>query len=168
MDHLAVDVQDKGHERIVGIRALGGSARSMQLFVGERADPRHPFFVGFVELSQRGRRIGGVRPALVVGGRPVEVRVVAHGKHADDDVREAPRDRGERCRFGRRVVEVDRAVGMHGPAVRHRFPEVLVVGQPVESRPQLVGPVKFQLLGELFGDHFVGCLRAHDTNLSST
>ena len=43
------------------------------------------------------------------------------------------------------------AVGMHGPAVRHRRPEVLVVGQAVEPGPQLVGPVEFELVGELAG-----------------
>ena len=33
------------------------------------------------------------------------------------------------------IREVDAAVGVDGPAVRHRLPEVLVVGQAVQPRP---------------------------------
>ena len=44
--------------------------------------------------------------------------------------------------LGRRVGEVDGAVGVHGPAVGYRFPEVLVVGQAVQARPQSVRQCK--------------------------
>ena len=43
---------------------------------------------------------------------------------------------------------------MNRPAVRHRLPEVLVVGEAVEPRAQLVRPVVVELVGEL-GDQAV-------------
>ena len=54
---------------------------------------------------------------------------------------------GAGCGAG--IGEVDRAVGVDGPAVRHRLPEVLVVGQAVQAWPQLVRPVEVELVGEL-------------------
>ncbi len=43
--------------------------------------------------------------------------------------------------------------GVHIPAVGHRLPEVLVIGQALEARTQLVCPVEVQLVGQQFGVH---------------
>ena len=51
----------------------------------------------------------------------------------------------------RRVGEVDAAVGVDRPAVGHRLPEVLVVGEAVEPRSQLHAPVQVELFGQLAG-----------------
>ena len=81
------------------------------------------------------------------------MRVVAHGEDADDHVRQPPGDGGQRGGRGLGVDEVDAAVGMHGPAVGDRLPEVLVIGQAVEAGPQLMRPVEVQLVGEEVGVH---------------
>jgi hypothetical protein len=78
--------------------------------------------------------------------------VVANREDADDDVREPPRDGRERLRRRRRVREVDAAVGMHRPAAGDRLPEVLVVGESVEARPQLLLPVEVELVDEVSGE----------------
>jgi hypothetical protein len=41
---------------------------------------------------------------------------------------------------------------MQGPAVAHRFPEVLVIDQSVEAGPELVSPVEVELVGQLRRD----------------
>ena len=124
---------------VIGSSAQGPSAGPHgpgQVGVVQRSDPGDPAVVGVVELGQRRRGVGGVRPALVVGGRTVEVRVVAHREDADDDVCQPPRDGGERRGLRARKGEVDAAIAVHGPAVGDRLPEVLVVGQAVQARPQ--------------------------------
>ncbi len=80
------------------------------------------------------------------------MRVAAHRQHADDQVRHPPRDRRERLGLRWRVGEVDAAVGMDGPAVRHRLPEVLVVGQALQTWPQLRPPVEVELVDQFVGD----------------
>src|SRR5690606_23705821 len=72
-----------------------------------------------------------------------------HREHPDDDVRQPPRDRGERRGVRWRVVKVDRTVRMHRPTVRHRLPEVLGIGQSVEPWSKLSGPVPVELVGEV-------------------
>ena len=120
--------------------SLGPMGRVSVLRI-EVAYPSDPVRVCVVELLQRRLGVGGVVPGLVVGRRAAEVEVVAHCEHADDHVGEPPRDGRERLGLRRRVGEVDRAVGMNRPAVRHRLPEVLLIGQAVQPRAQLVRPV---------------------------
>ena len=73
-------------------------------------------------------------------------------QHADDDVREPPRDGCERLGLRLRIGEVDAAVGVHGPAVRHRCAEVLLVGQALEAGAELVRPVVVELIDQLGGE----------------
>ena len=160
VNHFSVDVQDQVCHRPVGPLSFGGPDGLAQVGIIERPDTVDPAAVGVVELVQRGGRVGGVVPALVVGGRSGEVCVVAHRQHADDDMGESPRDRGERRGLRLRVDEVDRPVAVDRPAVGHRFPEVLVVGQACQAGPQLVGPMPFELLGEVVGEGHVATFPA--------
>ena len=163
VNHLAVDVQDQRQHRLGGVRALGGAARPVQGGGVEAAHPGDPAGVGLVELGERRIGVSGVPPRLVVRGRAAEVGVVAHREHADDHVGHPPRDGGERLGLRRRVREVDPAVpiprslrscppdGMHGPAVRHRLEEVLLVGEALQSWTQCPSPVEVELFGQLGG-----------------
>jgi hypothetical protein len=62
VDDLSVDVQDECDERILGIRAFGGSAWPLQVIIGQGAHGVDPFPVLLVELAQGGRGVGGVLP----------------------------------------------------------------------------------------------------------
>ena len=103
----------------------------------------------------------GVVEGEVVGLGAAEVAVDAGAEHADDDVREPPRDRRHGRGLGRGVGQVDRqlaAAALHlgaalAPAVdvpgaRGRLPEVLLVGEPLEAGAQLVLPVPVRLVDE--------------------
>src|SRR5262249_11931363 len=83
-------------------------------------------------------RVIGVR-SFVWAARRRECRPLESGRPAEVEVRG-------------REQEVDRAVAMHGPAVFHRLPGVLVIGQPVEAGPELASPVEVELVGQLRGD----------------
>src|SRR5262245_31375892 len=105
-----------------------------------------------------GRRAGVVE-GLVVDRRPAEVVGDPGAEHADDDVREPPRDRGDRRRAGLGMGEVDNEVAAaerdrgsslspwtDAPGIGHRLPEVFGVGESLKPRAKLPAPVPVQLL----------------------
>ena len=108
VDDLPVDVGDQDAERLVGVRALGRTARPRQAVLAEAADAPDPLGVGLVELGQRTIGGAGVGEGLVVDERTAEMGRVAGAEDADDDVPEPPgrswsparaRARGSRSRW---------------------------------------------------------------------
>src|SRR5579875_3083861 len=108
VDRLPADVQYQADHGRVTERPLGGSARRRKPAGVKPAGVKAPHAtdpgrVGGVELAER--LSGGARVAvrLVVRRRTAEMRGGPHAEHADDDVREPPRD--GRHRGGRRLRE---------------------------------------------------------------
>src|SRR5262249_52047635 len=135
--------------------------RDPQPGLAEAAHPGQPDVEPGLELVERGGRAAGVLPGLIRCRWRGEVRRVARGEHADDDVAESPGDRGEGRgdRWGEGVVDREvagtdlhgrcrAAARAHAPGVRHRRPEVLVVGEAVEAGSQLMVPVELPLLAQ--------------------
>jgi hypothetical protein len=92
-------------------------------------------------------------------GVAAEVSGIAHPEDSDDDVAEPPGDRGGRRPDGFRVRPVDQqciGAGRHGggggtarahsPGSRNGLPEVLLVGQSLEPRSELMLPVPLELI----------------------
>ena len=136
--HFAVDVQHGAATRLVAVCVFQGLLRRPG--------------------------VGEVTPALgfsVTNGGPAEVAAVTRSE-THDHVREPPGDRRDWGRIGRGVGELkgelarahrDRcrahAAPAHAPAPGDRLPEVLLVGQSVQSRAQRGPPVKVELFGQL-------------------
>src|SRR5580658_4712776 len=162
VDHLAVNVQDKRRHRVLGERALGRAAGLAEPGDAETAHAGYPRRVLLVELVECFFRGSWVLEAVPVRGRSAEMRAAPRGEHAHDDVREPPGDRRDRLWLGRWIAVLQdelasakrfghRAVraGADAPAARHRLPEVLLVGQPVQPRAELMLPVPLELADQL-------------------
>ena len=136
---------------------LGRSARSREAVLAERADAGRSTRVVVVEQGQPaggGDRIVG-RLVLDRTGFTEVVRRPAP-EHPDREVADPPGDGGDRGRIGLgiakstaasppRSVGTAPASGTDAPAAGDRLPQVLVVGQPVESWSGVLGPVPLQL-----------------------
>lgn len=159
MDDLAVDVRHEGGHRSFRPGSLRRATWTGECLLAEVADPGDPGGVLLIELGQRTVCSGGVVPGHVVGGRATEVGVRAGTENSDDQVSDAPGDGGDRRGLGLGEREVDGhlpaadlhgsgpgAASSHAPATGHRLPEVLLVGQPLQPRAQLVLPVPGKLL----------------------
>src|SRR5690606_32228949 len=79
-----------------------------------------------------------------------EVVAGADAEHIDRDVHQAPGDRRERWRIRLRPLTMHRPCAVigavDGPAVRHGFAEVLLVGQSLHATKELVIPGKLELI----------------------
>src|SRR6266516_4151513 len=159
---LAVDVQHQRGHRVLGEGAFGGAARPGEPGIAEALDAGQPCGVHVIELLECLRCGPGVVERLVVHCWPAEVVGDPGTKHADDEVRKPPRDRGDRCWAGLGIGEVDNEFAAAGrnrrssvspwvdvPGIGHRLPEVFGVGQPVVAGPKLLAPVPVQLLCQL-------------------
>ena len=107
VDELAVDVEHELDARVLGPRALARAAR-----LGEAASsqPRTPAVQAAKAAStwaSASSAVPGVVEGEVVDLRSAEVAVHAGAEDADDDVREPPGDRRDRCGDGLGVGEVD-------------------------------------------------------------
>ena len=161
---LAVDVQHERAHRVLGERALRRAARASETFGVKPADARLPGRVDGVEPGERGGRVAGIVVFLVLHRRAAEMRRDPHAEHADQQVAHSPGDGRGRRRVGRRPCPVHREVPgpqgdrCGGPAARpdrphagRRLPEILLGGETVQPRAELVPPVPVELLGQFLG-----------------
>jgi hypothetical protein len=167
VQHLPVDVQDElCHGRLrpwpLGRAAGPGQPIPASPVRAQPADARDPGRIGVIELGERRGGVAGIAVGFVLHRWAAEVGRHPHAEHADDDVPEPPGDRGHRRRYRRRDGEVDHEVacahldrcgpGSAGPDIPragHRLPAVFRVGHRVQPRPQLLAPVRVQLLSQL-------------------
>src|SRR2546422_16032 len=74
------------------------------------------------------------------------------GQAARTDMNQAPGDGRHRRRHGRRPLPVERIAAVltttQAPAALHRLPEVFLVGEALQTWPQMDIPVEFQLCDE--------------------
>ena len=128
---------------------------------------RSPFSHSAYQWSSMRQPVGRRQRPLgrLVLDRPRRTEVVgrAHAQHTDRDVSDAPRDGRERRRLSARGTRSRRRRRRRPPpsATRprtrgrrlqhagHRLPQVLVVGQAVETRPQVMLPMPVELLDQL-------------------
>jgi hypothetical protein len=131
--------------------ALGLADRHVEV---DLPDSFTPVLEVVVQDGQGG--LGVTRPCdgRQVEGAVTEVVVGPHPQAGDGDVGEPPGDGGDGRRFRRRVRPVDREHTIRPatdrPAIRHRLPEVLVVGETFEPGPQACVPLEIELVEQLF------------------
>src|SRR4029453_9348450 len=141
----------------LGVRAAPGSERPGQALLVKAGDTVVPVPVG--PLQERHRRPGVAGPVGREGGGVKHFGLGGHAAVAEEgagpvpqaaraDVDEPPGDGGHRRRRRlRATVQAPAPVGApaQAPAALHRLPEVLLVAEPLQARPQVDVPVELQL-----------------------
>jgi len=178
VDELTVDVEDELDARVLGPGALARSAGLGERGLVPAPGACGPGGEGCVDLGQGLVGGAGVVEGEVVDLGAAEVAVHPGAEDADDDVREPPGDRRDGCGDGLGVGEVDgertaaaldlgRALSarVDVPRAGSRLPEVLLVGQSLETGAQLVGPVPGGLVDEGRGPVDGGLCRGHGSTI---
>jgi hypothetical protein len=136
--------------------------------------PPQPHGVNVIELLEGMFGPARVLVRLIVNRRPAKVAGDAGSEYADDKMREPPSDRRHRRWgwLGVGIVDDEFAAtsrdsgpalppGVDIPAIGHRLPEVLGVGQPFVAIPKVFTPMPVKLFGQL-----VCPVDAHDLSVA--